>query len=272
LLGAIGIICITFALHSAINEKLQAAGTLFTAGLLLCIFSSLARFESIKGLGVEAKMVALSNKLVEADLLMNHMRNMVGLMADTSFHIIGNLGRWDAGIPKTAMLEIVDRFQEQLAALGESESDIEKKLEPWHTANMQDLAQPIYGALHKFVQFQNQVMTQESRDLPADAPAQDRRRIRFDGFFDRNSEFLRRLDRMWKPDVVDFSSDLERLVCESSVGTPEELRWLLQQLTNALDELRYYRVHKKFKNRNAWLARPYIWEIDLDFSSIATRG
>jgi hypothetical protein len=40
-------------------------------------------------------------------------------MADTSFQIIGNLGRWDAEIPKAAMLKIVENFHELLTSLGE---------------------------------------------------------------------------------------------------------------------------------------------------------
>jgi hypothetical protein len=268
LLGALGIVCIVFALVSAINDKLQAAGTLFTAGLLLCIFSSLSRFESIKGLGVEAKMVALTNKIDEAELFLKHMRSMVGLMADTSFQIIGNMGRWDAEIPKAALLGIVERFQEQLTALGEPDTDIEKKLEPWHAANLRDLARPIYGALHQFVQFQNQLLTQESRNLPQDTSVQDPKRVRVDGFFDRNVEFLRRLDKIWNSHLIDFPRDIVRLIKDSSIGTPEELQWLLRQIEDALGELRYYIEQKTFKDKNAWLGRPYSWEIKLDFPNV----
>ncbi|PKV46377.1 hypothetical protein CLU92_3784 [Janthinobacterium sp. 61] len=267
LLGSMGLLCIGFAIHSAVNEKLQAAGTLFTAGLLLCLFSSLARFESIKGLGIEAKMVALSEKLNEADQLLGHMRNMVGLMADTSFQIIGNLGRWDAEIPKAAMLKIVGNFHELLTSLGEPAEVIEKKLEPWHLSNERDLVYPIHGALHKFVQFQNQVLTEQAREAPqGDATIRGQS---VSDLFDRNVDFLRRVDKLINSEIDEFPEGVDRLIRDSDVGTNEDLLWLRRQLEGPLEELRYYLKHKSFKDKGAWLARPYAWEIAMDFTSLS---
>lgn len=65
LLGTMGITCLGIAIYSTITDKLQAGALLFTAGLILIAFSSLSRFESIKALGVEAKMVgSMSRKTV----------------------------------------------------------------------------------------------------------------------------------------------------------------------------------------------------------------
>lgn len=264
MLGAMGMTCFGIAIYSSVTDKLQAGALLFTAGLILIAFSSLSRFESIKALGVEAKMVALSDKLSEADSLLAHMRNMVGLMADTSFQIIGNMGRWDAEIPKPEMIKIVENFEQLLVALGEPDEVIQHKLEPWHQANTREMAQSILGALHKFQQYQNQVLTEEARNrttLPADPNEESRR-------FDRNAEFIRRANEIWSGQIEDFPDEVETLISEADIAEPAHLRWLLREVSPMLRELRHYLEHKKFKDRTGWLARPYFHEIPLDFTLI----
>lgn len=264
MLGAMGMACLGIAIYFSVSEKLQAATLLFTAGLILTAFSSLSRFESIKALGVEAKMVALNDKLSEAESLLGHMRNMVGLMADTSFQIFGKLGRWDAQIPKPDMLKIVENFEQLLVALGEPDEAIERKLEPWHQANTRDMAQSVIDALNKFQQYQNQVLAEEARNrtTPLEDPNEDSHRFR------RNTEFIRRASEIWMGQIDKFPDEIEKLISGSDITEPARLRWLLSEVKPMLEELRHYLQHKKFKDKLVWLARPYGHEIPLDFTFI----
>ena len=264
MLGTLGMMCLGIAIYFTLTEKLQAGALLFTAGLALVAFSSLSRFESIKALGVEAKMVALNDKLSEADSLLAHMRNMVGLMADTSFQIIGNMGRWDAEIPKSEMIKIVENFEQLLVALGEPDETIQRKLEPWHQANTRDMAESILSALNKFQQYQNQVLAEEARNrtTPLTDPNEDSLR------FDRNTEFVRRANEIWSDQIDEFPDEVEKLISGADIAEPAHLRWLLREVNPMLKELRHYLKHKKFKDRSGWLARPYLYEIPLDFTLI----
>lgn len=264
MIGGMGMTCLGMAIYFAVTEKLQAGALLFTAGLIQIAFSSLSRFESIKALGVEAKMVALDDKLSEAESLLAHMRNMVGLMADTSFQIIGNMGRWDAEIPKLEMIKIVENFEQLLAALGEPEETIQLKLEPWHQANTREMAQSILGALSKFQQYQNQVLTEEIRNrvTPPTDPNEDSFR------FGRNTAFIMRANEIWRGKISDFPDEVEELISGAEIANPAHLRWLQREVSPMLEELRHYLKHKKFKDRHNWLARPYFYEIPLDFTLI----
>lgn len=262
ILGAMGITSLGIAICFAVFDKLPAATLLFAAGLLLIAFSGLSRFESIKALGVEAKMVALNDKLSEAESLLDHMRNMVGLMADTSFQIIGKLGRWDAEIPKPEMIKIVENFEQLLVALGEPEDAIQRKLEPWHHSNMRDMAQSILGALSKFHQYQNQVLTENARNRtspPADQNEDSR-------LFDRNTDFMRNANEIWGGEIELFPDEVERLIGGADIAKPAHLRWLQREVNPMLQELRHYLKYKKLKNRHDWLVRPYICDIPLDFA------
>jgi hypothetical protein len=74
-------------------DKTAAGTVLFAAGVVLLIISSLSRFESFKGLGVEAKMKALDTKINEADQLLRHIRDTSVLMAEISFQVMARIGR-----------------------------------------------------------------------------------------------------------------------------------------------------------------------------------
>lgn len=209
-------------------------------------------------------MVALNDKLSEAESFLAHMRNMVGLMADTSFQIIGKLGRWDAEITKPEMIKIVENFEHLLTELGEPDETIQRKLEPWHQANTRQMAQSILGALSKFQQYQNQIITEESRNRTtplADPNVYSHR-------FDRNTEFFRRASEIWKEQIDDFPDKVEKLIDGADIAEPAHLRWLRRELNPMLEELRHYLKHKKFKDRHGWLTRPYFHEISLDFTLI----
>ncbi len=264
ILCVMGIACLGLAIYSSIIDRLQAGTLLFTAGLVLIVFSNLTRFESIKALGIEAKMVALNDKLTEANSLLAHMRDMVGLMADTSFQIIGNMGRWDAEIPKSEMIKIVENFEQLLVALDEPIEITQAKLEPWHRANIRDMANSILGALSRFQQYRNQVLTEEARNrtTPVVDPNLDSR------LFDKNTEFIRQAYDIRNGEIDDFPERIERLIAETDIAEPAHLRWLLREVSPMLKELHYYLRHKKFKDRNGWLARPYSYEIPLDFSLV----
>jgi hypothetical protein len=210
-------------------------------------------------------MVALNSKLSEADELLKYMRHMVGLMADTSFQIIGNLGRWDAEIPKPELLKIVRGFSELLVTLGEPTTQIERRLHPWHLNNKRDLARPILVALHEFAQFQNQLLTEQARRPTGEAvlaPSEVSRR------FDENSLFVRRLNDLSNVDISKFPNAAEELIDSAENAPRGDLAWLSKKLKEPLDEMRYYLEHQNFIDETLWLSRPYHWRIPLDFTEL----
>jgi hypothetical protein len=256
LLAAMGLLCLALGIMMALVDKLPAAGTLFTAGLLLCIFSSLSRFESIKGLGIEAKMTALDNKLNEADQLLGHIRDSVGLMADISFQAMARIGFYDATIPKQEALVIADAFRKQLRELGDSEAEINRRMDPWHESNLRRLTLPIYNGLRDFVFLQNQRLTEQPRSVPLPLNGPDPHMTWLNDQLTKNGAFIRQIDERWRGHLTDFGMRAEELVKSAPCGTAEERQALAETLTTSIEDARYYVANKDFHDRQRWIDAP----------------
>ncbi len=246
-LGVLGFICLVLAIYMVWHEKIPSASLLFTAGILLCIFSSLSRFQSIKGLGIEATMAALDNKKDEANRLVMHLQNIVGLTANISFQLMARIGRWDAEVPRHEARAIAADFRKQLRALRESDEDINKRMAPWHDANIRNLVEPIYQGISDFIQIQNQKLTQETRDLSPDLPLDHQERLRLNNFFNKNTAYLQRINEQWSSNVTGFAADTEKMVLESPYGSQAELSELILKLKPLVDDAKFYVTHLEFR-------------------------
>ncbi|WP_295763789.1 hypothetical protein [Undibacterium sp.] len=237
----------------AIADKLPISGTLFTAGLLLCIFSSLSRFESIKGLGIEAKMAALDNKLYEADRNLDHIQNTVGLMADISFQIMARIGRWDGSIPKTEAIVIADGLAQQLRELGATEDEINRRMAPWHESNLFDLTQPIYNGLLEFSQLRNQHLTAETHQLTQPLSADNPEMTRINEELAVTAEFNKEIAAYRSETPVQFIPIAEEFINKIPFASHTEKRALHNKLREFIDDARFYMDNNKFKSKERWI-------------------
>jgi hypothetical protein len=256
LLALMGLLCLALGIVVALGDRLPAAGVFFTAGLLLCMFSSLSRFESVKGLGIEAKMADLNNKLNEADQLLKHIRDSVGLMADVSFQSMALTGFWDRAFPKQQALVLADAFRQQLRELGENDEEINRRMAPWHESNIRDLVRPIYKEINDFVDIQRQKLSEEMRELKKPISDIDPEYVRLNGLLSKNAEFGQELHERWLNRVNDFGR-AETLIESAPCGTPEEKRKLIKRVILSIEDVRHYVENKDFRDRHRWLASPY---------------
>lgn len=248
-LTILGFICLIFGIYMAWQEKIPSASLFFTAGILLCILSNLSRFESFKGLGIEAKMTALDNKMNEADRLLIHIRDIVGLTANIAFQLMARIGRWDAEIPMHETRTIAADFKKQLRALGETDAAINKRMAPWHESNIRDLVEPIYLNILEFIQIQNQKLTQKTRDLAPNLPSDDPERLWLNNCIEENSAYIQRISEQWSSNVKGFAADPNRIIQESPPSCNlAELTKLISSLQPQVDAAKYYVTHLEFQD------------------------
>jgi hypothetical protein len=258
LLGVFGIASIFIAILLTLADKLQAAGILFTAGILLSLFSSLTRFKLIKGLGIEAQMAELDSKLNEADKLLKHIREIVSLSADVSFQVMGRMGYWDASVPKKTALEIADSFRKQLRSLGAEDKEIEQHMMPWHAANLREILRPNHDQVIEYIQLQIQVNTKETYYIPHDAPLDDPRRLANNEKATWNTALLQPVVALWEEDVFAYASSIQKMIVDSRCGSYDDKQQLLSKLAYTLADAQYYAKHFDFRDREAWLRTPML--------------
>ena len=257
LLGVMGLGCLALGILMAVIDKLPAAGTLFGAGIMLCLISSLSRFESSIGLWSESNMAALDSMLHEADNILAHIRNSVGLMADISFQTMARIGFWDATIPKSEALGIADAFQKQLKELGESDASVRRRMEPWLESNLRRLVAPIHQRLQDFIQLQNQILNDRAHSLPKPLDHASPEWQEITRLIDMNSAFLNRIGTQMANGMDIFLSKVEHFIDEAPTGTSEEKATFLSEIRPLIDDARYYAEQHDFRDREKWIESSY---------------
>ncbi|MCA8242343.1 hypothetical protein [Burkholderia sp. AU32262] len=91
---------------SAIETNVAGAATSRTAGLVLLFAATIDRFESLKGLGVEAKTRQLDEKINEADDARDRLRELTELTGAAIANIGIKMGRWDSVLPPQEAYQI----------------------------------------------------------------------------------------------------------------------------------------------------------------------
>lgn len=247
-LGLLGMTCLFMATYQAWNDKLAPSGILFTAGLILIVFSSLSRFESIKGLGIEAKMVVIDQKIDELEKIKESMRNIVGMSADISFQLMGRIGRLDAEVPKEEARAIAKNFKRQLLELGDSLERVNQRMAPWHESNMRDLMQPIYEALMDVHQLENQKIVSQISSLNPTLAQDDPQRSTLNVATEKNKAFLVNVNLYWTGKPEDFLAHVDELSKAAPAADQLELQKLITKLAPLIADAKFYSEHKDFRD------------------------
>lgn len=114
--------------------------TSLTAGLVLLFAATIDRFESLKGLGVEAKTKQLDRKLEEADKALIYLKEMTSITAKTLVEIQSNIGRFNGGPTPEEFINFADDIRKIMYKTGSNEQDIQEVLKPWAKTLCMDLS------------------------------------------------------------------------------------------------------------------------------------
>jgi hypothetical protein len=120
--------------------NVAVAGTSLTAGLILLFAATIDRFESLKGMGVEAKTRQLDKKIEEAGAALEDLRELAELVGESVVSLASSMGRWTNGAAPAEMYELAQRVKAIMEGLGSQRSAIARALDPWVAVSCRDLA------------------------------------------------------------------------------------------------------------------------------------
>jgi hypothetical protein len=142
LVNAVVVICglgmIVFGALNAVAGRSVIAGTCLTGGVVLLLFGTVDRFESIKGLGIEAKVARLDATIHTAEDLLKRLREVAEMFGGTTLRTASALGRWDSAPSVEENYALVVQVKDLLLRLGSSPETIRRMLEPWMAQNIFD--------------------------------------------------------------------------------------------------------------------------------------
>lgn len=146
---------------AALNGDAAVAATSLTAGLVLLFAATIDRFESLKGLGIEAKTKQLDQKIDQADDALLRLREMNELTGSALIDLNSKMGRWDSAPSPRESIAFASHVRQNMKDMGSDESIIAKALRPWAKTLCMDMARAQTQGLQ-------QLLTECSSNLEAE--------------------------------------------------------------------------------------------------------
>lgn len=188
--------------RSAIDTHVASAATSLTAGLVLLFAATIDRFESLKGLGIEAKTRQLDQKISEADEALGRLRELTELTGTAILDIGSKMGRWDSALTPREAYDLAQKVKSIMEALGSDQSVLRFALRTWVRMTCLDLATAITVPLRIAVAHElNELRKGGIQNNPART--------------DELQTFLERLNQLGSYEIEDYPDRFKRLLDNS---------------------------------------------------------
>lgn len=148
LLGLAGALCLAGGAVAFLDREIPAATLGFAAGLLMLLAATVDRFESVKGLGIEAKTRQLDRKLEEADKQLTQLRTLAELSGATLLLLASKAGRFDGAPTPREAVDLASRVRGILASVDASPATISSALKPFVRMMCIDISHALVGSAH----------------------------------------------------------------------------------------------------------------------------
>jgi hypothetical protein len=138
-LFAAGLINLAIGTRSAVHQEVAIAVTSLTAGLVLLFAATIDRFESLKGLGVEAKTRQLDRKLEQADEALEKLKELAELTGANLIDLGTRMGRFDTAPTLSESYALAQRVRAILNGVGSDASRVRATLRPFVLTMLRDI-------------------------------------------------------------------------------------------------------------------------------------
>jgi len=146
LLAGVGLL--GFGLKAAYDNNSAMTGVCIAGAILLMFAGTIDRFESIKGLGVEAKTKRLDEKLNQADVAIEQLRQLAETLGAASVDAQSKLGRLSSPTADESY-SYAQSVRSVMVNLGSKPEAIRAMLQPFIHTMLFDLTAAILWPVHK---------------------------------------------------------------------------------------------------------------------------
>lgn len=190
---------------SAAQGDAAIAATSLTAGLVLLFAATIDRFESLKGLGIEAKTRKLDEKIEQADEALRRLRQLAELTGAALVDMNSKMGRWDSAPSPREALALAERVRSIMQALGSEPPAIATALRPWARILCHDLAAAFIAPLHKSITDKIQGLENLRQATPPPMDPNDTELLRLTGEINVGHAYIaERLGKIHQFDLDDY--------------------------------------------------------------------
>jgi hypothetical protein len=243
---------------SALKGQLAVAATSLTAGLILLFAATIDRFESLKGLGIEAKTRQLDQKIEQADEALRKLKEVMELLAPEIINLHSGAGRLGTAPGHRETYALAQNFRDVMTSLGSETSSIRQALEPWVHIFCYDLASAIASPLQTALAEKTKELEHDRASIQQPMDPNDANLARTTAAIREISTYLeQRLHKIYQFRVDDYPDRFLQLFEDAPLVSEEVLAPIqakARQFAPAMLALR----------QNLQLANPEPWFLEID--------
>jgi hypothetical protein len=168
-----GLINLGVGTRAALQGDATIAATSLAAGLVLLFAGTIDRFESLKGLGIEAKTKKLDQKISQADEALSRLRELAELTGASLIDLNSKMGRWDSVPTPREFISFASNIRQIMKNMGSEDKTISQALRPWAKILCFDMASVLTEELGEILKSRQQELRAERDAIPKPIDSSD---------------------------------------------------------------------------------------------------
>ena len=248
------------ATYLAITGNTSGAATCYVASMLFLVFSNIDRFTSFKGLGFEANIRELDNKIKEADAILKKLKSLSTFASRAVIDLTNKTGRFGGAINSKERYQYTIEVCEHLEEMGVTKSEIRKTLTSWIYYSTCDLTHYIIfnshegslGVRRMAEAYRQELQNILSENYLTNDPIQSARR----------EETLPKIEKIdaWLSDCIAITKNTNDFFPDAITKLLDDMYWLPSQEKQKIielakpiiNEIANIRENLTYKDLNAW--------------------
>lgn len=234
------------------NGNIPVATTGLGAGLLFLLSATIERFESIKGLGLEAKTRELNETIGKARHAVDELKQLAEISGHTLSLLAAKVGRWDSAFSFEENYTLASQIRNNLKSLDCDEPAIKKALEPWVKITLHDLARTFIQDINNATNAQSQLLNQEMAQIPYPRNADDPKLIELSARINAIAQHTAAAIDLPRWSLFEIEGKIEEYI----TNAPEISEALKQEKIRAVrswkPEIEYLINNCELNNRSKW--------------------
>ena len=239
-------------INLAYRGEVGGASVNFTAGVMTLIFVFLSQFKRFKGFGIEAEMWA--KEMEDAERITTNFKNLSMLVAQPSISTMARMGRWDSGLSRREMYDLVQRFDQMLREAEASDEQILAAKEDYFRYVLLDMAQMLRGPLTTALEEKVEHYKEETKKFGSPITDLEGHRAAADKFRWASAEKENVLDGLLIENITDGVDTLLSRIKSCQLFTTEESAGLIKSMSAEIDDLRYFKDNREFRRPEVWFS------------------
>ncbi len=250
-----GLVNLSVGTWAAIQGNAVVSAASLTAGLVLLFAATIDRFESLKGLGVEAKTRLLDKKISQADDALQRLREVTELTGTVLIDFNSKIGRIGLAPSARESIDLASHVRKLMEDIGSDKAVIDQAMRPWARMLCFDMSKALTQELSALLHEQRidlKVKLQQAKKSPIDESKyaelneKHRRVTEFEDF---------RLRKLHLLQLEDYPEELLKIFDDAPLIDEQALISMHAAATKFIPGMQELKTRQRISNAEAWIEK-----------------